>query len=222
MARGNTRMAPSKVLNVVLASLAAATLSFFPSDALAQARASKKSVDSLGSVIKEVTRIRDEVRGATGSLSELTAGDQAKLAKHFKAYSKHVKKMAKAQTTTRRRVEDMQARRDAYRQEWEEEMDAVTSPEIKAHMQERKQEVGRTFDRAQPPLQTAREAFTPFLAHLQDIERMLSVDLSRSGVSAATPIAQKAMGEGSTIISALDTLISVLSEVKAQVSASGK
>jgi hypothetical protein len=116
----------------------------------------------------------------------------------------------------------MQERREDYRQEWEKEMEAVSSPEIKAHMLQRQQEVRRTLERAQPPLQEARETFPPFLTNLQDIERMLSVDLSRSGVESATPIARKAVDEGNTIMGALDTLISVLTDVKAKVSATGK
>ena len=70
--------------------------------------------------------------------------------------------------------------------------------------------------------QAAREAFPPFLSHLQDIQRMLSVDLSQSGVAAATPIANKTVDEGKSIIGSLDTMISALTELKAQISPTGK
>lgn len=205
-----------------LLSLVAAALSLIPTDVFAQSKASKKSVESVGSVIKEVTHIRDQVHAAIGSLTALTSGEDAKLRKHFKAYSKSVNKMSKAQKSVKDRVEDMQVRRAAYRQEWEKEMEAVQNPDIKAHMQQRKEEVGRTMDRAQPAAQAAREAFPPFLQNLQDVQKMLSVDLSRSGVAAATPIAHKAIDEGNGIIASLDTMISALSELKAQISPTGK
>ena len=51
---------------------------------------------------------------------------------------------------------------------------------------------------------------------------MLSVDLSQSGVAAATPIAHTAIDEGKSIIGSLDTMISALTELKAQISPTGK
>ena len=85
MARENKRMAGYEVVKIVLASTAVAMLSLIPTGAFAQSKASKKAVDSVGSVITEVTRIREEVHGAIGSLGALTSGDQAKLRKHYNA-----------------------------------------------------------------------------------------------------------------------------------------
>jgi len=205
-----------------LVTLAIGTLLLTPPRSFAQAKSSKKSVDSVNSVIKEVTKIRDQVHGALESLNALTSGAETKLPKRFKDYSKHVATMAKAQKTTIGRVEDMKARHEAYLKEWEKEMESVTNPEIKAHMEQRQEEVRKTLESAKPAGEQAREAFAPFLLNLQEIQRMLSLDLSPSGVAAAAPIAQKATSEGNKVLAALDTRISALTTIKAQVSPKGK
>lgn len=216
MARAN------KAEGFVLASLVAATLLLTPTVTFAQSKSSAKSVDSLRSLIKETTKLRDQVQGAIDSLSALTSGEGAKLPKHFKAYSKHVRKMAKTQKATRKRIADLQASREDYLQDWNRQLESVNNAEVKANMQERQQEVRKTLESARPAGEAALEAFSPFLSDLQDIQRMLSLDLSQSGVTAAAPIAAKAIGEGNPTTAGLDALITALTEIKTQVSPTGK
>jgi len=186
--------------------------------ALAQSKASTKSVDSLNAVIKEMQKGRDQVQGAMDALNALTSGGDANLAKNYKTYSNQVAELTKTQKTATARAEDMKARREAYLQEWQTKTQEVSSPEIQAHMQARAEEVKKTFEGLQPAGQAIKDAFPPFLSDLQDIQKLLSVDLSASGVAAATPIGQKAVGNGNIILQNLDTYLTTMTQIRDQVS----
>ncbi len=186
--------------------------------ALAQSKASEKSIDALNAVIKEVTKVRTQVQGAMDSLTALTTSASKDLTKNFNTYSKNVENMAKGQQTIAARAEDFKARRDAYLAEWEKQMNTVTNPEIQAAMAQRQEAVKATFETLKPAAQAAREAFPPFLSDLQDIQKLLSVDLSPSGVTAAAPIGQKAVTNGTTVVQSLDTVLTTLNKIQAEVS----
>jgi uncharacterized protein YukE len=188
----------------------------------AQSSAATKSVDSLNAVLKETTKVRTEVQGALDSLKGLTSGEHANLAKNYKSFDKNVTAMTKAVKTVEARGQDMRDRRDAYLEEWNKKAKAVSSPEIQKHMEERAAAVQRVLESIQPAGQAAREAFGPFLTELQDIDKLLSVDLSASGVAAATPIAEKAMGHGTTVLQNIDSVIASLTQIRDQVSPKAK
>jgi hypothetical protein len=192
--------------------------SFAELPALAQSKASVKSVDSLNAVIKEVQRIRDQVQGSMDALQALTSGQAADLAKNYKAFAKYVDGAAKNQATAQKRAEELKANREEYLQEWQKKLEAVNNPDVRAHMEERKAQVAKVFESVQPSAQAVREAFPAYMSDLKDIQQMLSVDLSQSGVAAAAPIATKAVGNGTTVINNLDTLLSNLTQIRDQVS----
>jgi hypothetical protein len=190
--------------------------------AVAQSKASTKSVDSLSAVLKEVQKGRDQVQRAMDALSALTSGGDANLAKNYKTYTKEVDGMTKTAETTKARAEDMKTRREAYLAEWEKKKQEVTSPEIQAHMQARAEQIKATFEGLQPAGDALREAFPPFLTELQDIQKLLSVDLSASGVAAAAPIGQKAVEHGNVVLQSLDTYLSTLTQIRDQVAPKAK
>jgi len=184
---------------------------------VAQSKASAKSVDSLNAVLKELQKARGQVQSAMDSLTALASGGDANLKKNYDNYTKQVSGLNKTKETASARAEDMKARREAYLAEWQKKSQEVTDPEIQAHMQARAEEVKKVFESMQPAGQAIRETFPPFLAKLNDIQKLLSVDLSAAGVASAAPIGQKAVTEGTTITQSLDTMITTLTGIRDQV-----
>ena len=184
---------------------------------VAQSKASTKSVDSLNAVIKELQKARGQVQSAMDSLNALTAGGDANLTKNYNNFAKHVAGLNKTKETASARAEDMKARREAYLAEWQKKSQEVTSPEIQAHMQARAEEVKKVFESMQPSAQALREAFPTFLTELNDIQKMLSFDLSAAGVQSAAPIGQKAVADGNTILTSLDSMLTTLTGIRDQV-----
>ena len=183
----------------------------------AQSKASAKSVDSLNAVIKQLTKAKDQVKSAMDSLNALTAGGDANLKKNYDNFAKQVAGLNKTKQAASSRAEDMKARREAYLAEWQKKSQEVTNPDIQAHMQARAEEVKKTFEGMQPAADSLREAFPPFLSDLNDIQKLLSVDLSAAGVSSAAPIGQKAVANGNTIMQSLDTMLTTLTGIRDQV-----
>ncbi len=183
----------------------------------AQSKASAKSVDSLNAVLKELQKGRAQVQSAMDSLGALSSGGDANLKKNYDNYTKQVSALNKTKETASARAEDMKVRREAYLAEWQKKSQEVTDPEIQAHMQARAEEVKKVFEGMQPAAQAIRETFPPFLAKLNDIQKLLSVDLSAAGVASAAPIGQKAVQDGTTITQSLDTMITTLTGIRDQV-----
>jgi len=215
----NTNRESRKWVGLVLVAVAAGLAA---APAVAQSKASTKSVDSLNAVIKEVEKGRDQVQGSMESLDKFSSGGDANLPKNYKAFSKQVADVAKTYETATKRAEEMKSRRESYLQEWQKKTQDVSNPEIQAHMQARAEQVGKIFDGLQPAGQAIKEAFPPFLSDLQDIEKLLSVDLSASGVAAAAPIGQKAVANGNIILQNIDTYLTALTQIRDQVSAKKK
>ena len=208
-------MRTKMLLALVLAALVALPVA-------AQSKASTKSVESLNAVLKQIQKGRGEVQAAMDSLKALSSGGETNLTKNYNTFTKSVEKLNKTRETALARAEDMKSRREAYLAEWQKKSQEVTNPEIQAHMQQRAEAVKQTFEGLQPAGDALREAFPPFLSDLNDIQKMLSVDLSASGMTAAKPIGDKAVANGNIILQSLDTYISTLTQIRDQVAPKGK
>ena len=186
--------------------------------ARAQSKSATQSVDSLNKVLTEATKVRKQVQAALDSLLALSSGGTSDLTKDYKTFSKNVAGMTQTAEKVKARVEDMQQRREAYLDEWQKKMKSVSSPDIQAHMTERAKEVKRILESSQPEREAARDAFRPFMTNLQDIDKLLSVDLSAAGVTAAAPIAEDALANGNIVLQRLDAFIGSLTRVRDQIS----
>jgi septal ring factor EnvC (AmiA/AmiB activator) len=203
------------IVRAIVAGLAAGLL--VGSSALAQSKATKKSLDGVNAVIKEMTKGREQVQGALDALDALNKPG-ANLSKEYEKFTKNVASMAKTKDRVSARVEDMNSRRDAYLKEWHKQSESVSDPEIQALMESRREEVKRILDSSKPTRDAARDAFGPFLSSLQDIDKMLSVDLSPTGVQAAATITQSAVSNGTSVLAGLDAFLGSLTQIRDQLS----
>lgn len=184
----------------------------------AQSKESQKSVESLNAVLKSIEKGRGEVQAAMDSLKALGSGGDANLSKNYKTFSKSVDSLNKTRQTVVSKADDMRARREEYLAAWQKKSSEVTNPEMQAHMQQRAEAVKQVFESLQPAGDALRAAFPPFLSDLNDISKMLSVDLSTAGVTAAKPIADKVVANGNIILESLGTYITTLTQIRDQVS----
>jgi hypothetical protein len=189
---------------------------------VAQSKASEKNVESLNAVLKEITKGKTQVQGAMDALNALVSGGEANLTKNYNAFTKQVSGLTKTRTSVQARAEDMRTRKEAYLAEWQKKSKEVTNPEIQAHMQQRAEAIKQVMDSLQPAGDALREAFPPFFSDLNDVQKMLSVDLSPSGMTAAKPIGEKVVANGNIIVKSLDTYITTLTQVRDQIAPKAK
>jgi hypothetical protein len=113
----------------------------------------------------------------------------------------------------RARAQTMRQNGQAYVARWEKEMDSVTNPELRAGAAARRQKVKANYDEIVATGRTVRDAYTPFLKDLQDIQRALASDLTPAGVAAASGAMDKTKVDGATLNERLDVLIAKLDDV---------
>ena len=89
-------------------------------------------------------------------------------------------------------------------------------------VQARAEAIKQVMDSLQPAGDALREAFPPFFSDLNDVQKMLSVDLSQSGMTAAKPIGEKVVANGNIIVKSLDTYITTLTQVRDQIAPKAK
>ena len=203
------------VLALVLAALVALPVA-------AQSKASAKSVDSLNAVLKELEKGKAQVQGAMDALNALVSGDEKNLTKQYNAFTKQVTSLKKTSQAALARAEDMQTRREAYLADWQKKTKEVSNPEIQAHMQQRAESVKKVMESLRPAGDALREAFPPFFSDLNDVQKMLSVDLSSEGMAAAKPIGDQIVANGNIILTNFDTYITTLTQIRNQIAPKGK
>ena len=208
--------APGRILlALVLAALVALPVA-------AQSKASVKSVESLNAVLKQIEKAKAQVQGAMDALNALVSGEEKNLTKQYNAFTKQVSSLKTSSEAALARAEDMQTRREAYLAEWQKKSKQVSNPEIQAHMQQRAESVKKVMESLQPAGDALREAFPPFFSDLNDVQKMLSVDLSTEGMAAAKPIGDQIAANGNIILMNFDTYITTLTQIRDQIAPKGK
>ena len=208
--------APGRILlALVLAALVALPVA-------AQSKASVKSVESLNAVLKQIEKAKAQVQGAMDALNALVSGEEKNLTKQYNAFTKQVSSLKTSSEAALARAEDMQTRREAYLAEWQKKSKQVSNPEIQAHMQQRAESVKKVMESLQPAGDALREAFPPFFSDLNDVQKMLSVDLSSEGMAAAKPIGDQIAANGNIILMNFDTYITTLTQIRDQIAPKGK
>jgi len=66
---------------------------------------------------------------------------------------------------------------------WDKEIALIHNPNIRALTQERKEALAQQFEAARRSYTNAETALNPMLANFQDLQRVLSVDLTPTGVA---------------------------------------
>ena len=180
---------------------------------------SKKAVDSMRGTRQELVKAKQEVQQANASLDKLAAGGD--LQQTYSQFTREVADVKAGGDRARARAQDMRARGQQYVAKWEKEADQVSSPELKAGMEQRRAKVKQRYDEIKSTAQAARDAYDPYLRDLQDIQRALANDLTPGGVDAARGAISKAKAEGQTLQQRIDDLIAQLDEVSGSMSSSG-
>ena len=164
-----------------------------------------------------MTSAKSDVEKPLQSLQGISVDNDAKnLEKNFKAFSKQVDAMTKARADAKKNKADYQVKKEEYIKNWTKEMESVSNPDIRTTMESRQAAVTKALESLKPSFEAAVQSFDPFLSDLQDTQKMLSMDLSKAGVQAASSITSKSLEDGKTVVSNLDALLTALNDVKQQ------
>lgn len=180
-----------------------------------QAKVARRAVTSLDQTRQELVRSDQEVNQALAAMNQL-ASEPRDLKQAYKAFTTEVSDTADQSKEARERADRMQEQWREYIASWEQEMDRVTSPELRAGAAERRQTVRENYNSLRDTARELQAAYDPFVRQLRDIQRSLALDLTPAGIEAAKPAFEAARQIGTDLKQQIDTFISELDNVSTQ------
>ena len=130
----------------------------------------------------EAAQTRDQLAATLATLTALTKQDKGDLRPTYQAYCAEVPKTEVAAASTRARVAWMQGDGLKYFEGWQKTIDSINNESLRKKSQKRLDAVKKSYVKVTASFQDAGEKFQPFLADLGDIQKVLSTDLTASGV----------------------------------------
>jgi hypothetical protein len=156
-----------------------------------------KAAESIQSASAGIAALPGHIDQSLSTLNALVANSQADLRPQFKALQSNISKLESAarQVADQRRRVGEETR--AFLESWNAELGQIQNPDIKGRSQARKDEVAQQIEAVKRSYSEFDVAFKPFLTDLKDVEKYLSVDLTRAGVaSVREPVAKAANDAG--------------------------
>jgi len=96
--------------------------------------------------------------------------------KACQAFSGQVERLEAESVQVRARSQAMQARGNAYFENWQENLDRMEDPKVRELARERRADLEASFGKIKLGSQEARQSFQPFLAGLQQLRTALEKD----------------------------------------------
>jgi len=130
----------------------------------------------------EAAQTRDQLVATLATLTALTKQEKGDLRPAYQAYCAEVPKTEAAAALTRARVAWMQGDGLKYFEDWQKTIDTINNESLRKKSQKRLDATKKSYVKATASFQEAGEKFKPFLADLSDVQKVLSTDLTASGV----------------------------------------
>jgi hypothetical protein len=167
-----------------------------------QASESTRAVESMQDAYTSLGKATAQVNKTVALLDQLTSGQD--LPKTFQQYTQAVNDMRMAGERAAQRGKDLRERKADYLKKWEKEIKDIQDPTIRQASAERQSDIRASYDKLLASAEGIRDSYKPFLQHLQEVQKALSVDLTAAGVSSIAPVISTVKQDGKKLSSALD------------------
>ena len=165
----------------------------------------KSTVDSMGTFGLEVAKVKDSIDTTVKALESVVGSQPADITANLDAFAKTVAALDGQAEIVRSHAEEMRSKGDEFFKEWEEP--ESVSPESRAKLT-------AAYATIKTDMTSAKEAFTPFLASLKDIESYLKVDPSLKGIHSMSDLVKKAKGNGVQVKTQIDEVLVQVNSVR--------
>jgi len=178
-----------------------------------------KTGEAINTLRNDVLNIKTSVDGSLKAMDDLAASASTDPRKAYEAFAKSVTQVENAGAKAKKNAEAMQAKGDAYFQQWETQISSVQNEKIRELAKERKAKLQESFANIKKSAEGAKETFPTFLSDLKDLRTLLSTDLTVQGIASAKSIFKKTKSEGVDVKKHLDELEAELNTVVAAITA---
>ena len=147
-----------------------------------------KSADAAGSSLQSLAgsleKGRAQVAKVMTALNEVVVA-AADPKKAYGSFSSEVASLDKIAADARERSDKMKATLKEHYALWDQELAAISNPDLKQQSITRKAEVTKAFEDIKESFVQVSLTFKPYLKNLQDLNRYLATDLSAKGIAGA-------------------------------------
>jgi hypothetical protein len=159
----------------------------------------------MGTFGLEVAKVKDSIDTTVKALESVVGSQPADITANLDAFAKTVAALDGQAEIVRSHAEQMRSKGDEFFKEWEDP--ESVSPEHRA-------ELTAAYATIKTDMDSARVAFTPFLASLKDIESYLKVDPSPKGIHSMSDLVKKAKGNGVQVKTQIDEVLVQVNSVR--------
>jgi methyl-accepting chemotaxis protein len=173
-----------------------------------------KASDQMGDLKAELERGKVQIDATTAALNNLTKATDPQAA--YKAYEKELKKTQDQAKRVDQRAHEMRKRGAEYFKQWEEQVAALGSDELRRRATERREELTAAFQKISEASEALDEAYEPFMADLVDIENYLSADLTPQSIQLISDLIEQAVQEAAVVNQRVDDVIKQIDDTVAK------
>ena len=140
------------------------------------------------------------------SLNDLVDNPHTDLTKQYKRFDAAKTKLDASAKKVRSTAEQIGKDRDSYAKTWSAQLGKIKNDEMKAASHARMDEVNGRLNDILTTYQSVHASYTPFSADLKDVQTVLGVDLSTSGLAIVRPAVRKANDHVGPLKASIDDL----------------
>lgn len=163
---------------------------------------------SLDQLRSELLAGEDQVEVTNEALNSLRSSDNLTAAS--RDFSRELARLERRASTVRARRAAMEARLGDHIARWQEDLGGVSSEEARRAAGERASTLESAANNVESALNTVKEAYEPYMSHLEDIELILANDLSRNGVASISGTIDETLELSRALRAAIDEAINAI------------
>jgi chromosome segregation ATPase len=163
-----------------------------------RSEANQNAIQSMADLQEHLGDVKKTVDQTAVQLGQLRQ-QQGDLGSTFDAYSQSVSDLKSQSDAAAATAKSMQEKRKEYLQKWQDEVNSIQNPDIKASLDQRRQQVNAEYDSLSSSAQDLRDSFKQFLEDAQEIQSGLKIDLTPDGVKALSSAMSKTQDEGKAV-----------------------
>jgi hypothetical protein len=146
---------------------------------------------------RQTATVADQaIRRALDSVATVGAQSNRCPSEVLSNFSVEIQRLQVESIQVRERSQAMQARGDAYFEQWQDNMTKVKDPNVRAMAEAKRPQLQESFQKIKSLSQEGREAFNPFLSDLRQLRNVLEKDPGSINAPATRDLMKQAVEYG--------------------------
>lgn len=181
----------------------------------------EKTTAKMEVVESEIRQAVVQIDATGGSLEKLITPGLSDTKGAFETYSKNVVRMEHLGEKLTKHTAEMSSRGKDYFAEWEKQGNTYTNPRIRELSEQRRADLNTIYRKISESSIGVKGWFIAYMRDIKEIQLFLSTDLTDKGIAAITPVARKAINDGTILKNGVLPVLSALDEAKGEMAQGG-